>query len=85
MTDSLPPFPVDDSTLMALEHAMRGVLTFERPDDCLDFNDDGPWLIDSEFSVMTLLVFLSGCVGKDYSEHDVIQALINEVRRLRGG
>ncbi len=96
---SLPPFPVDDLTLAALEHAMGGALTFEGVDE------DGPRLVGADFSMSKLMEFLSGydetkCVpvlnqydqpipdwveypGPLYHHNDVIAALIAEVRRLR--
>lgn len=112
MSATLPPFPVDDLTLNAIEHALGGALTFERPDHALsDAGDEGPWLIGADYSLGTLLDFLAGCTGRDpnevliqegtpgldgwagaeivedtrthYSEHDLIRALIAEVRRLR--
>ena len=111
--ESLPPFPVDDATLLAVEHALGGALTYDRPDDNADFEDEGPWLVGASYSLATLLDFLAGCTGRDpneelirpgdperpgyegaevvydtrphYSEHDLIRALIAEVRRLRDG
>jgi hypothetical protein len=107
---SLPPFPVDDATLLAVEHALGGALTYDRPADA-DPDDDGPWLTGADYSLATLLDFLAGAQGRDpnavvlvegnptlpgwagaeviedtrlhYSDHDVIRALIAEVRRLR--
>lgn len=109
---SLPEFPVDDVTLLAVEHALGGALTYDRPDDA-DPDDEGPWLVGAEYSLSTLLDMLAGCwdppgtdsetnpalvregdvggiplyydVRVHYSEHDLIRALIREVRRLRGG
>lgn len=109
---SLPPFPTDESTLLAVEHALGGALTFDRPDHVrYDSDDEGPWLVGAEYSLATLLDFLAGCTGRDpneelirpadpslpgyagaemvydtrihYSEHDLIRALIAEIRRLR--
>jgi hypothetical protein len=109
---TLPPFPLDDSTLLAIEHALGASLTYERPDHALsDSNDEGPWLTGADYSLGTLLDFLAGATGRDpnevlirtgdperpgwdgaeivedtrphYSEHDLIAALIAEVRRLR--
>lgn len=114
MADSLPAFPLDDATLLAIEHALGGALTFDRPDHALsDFEDQGPWLVDADYSLSNLLDFLAGCTGEDpnrvvlseadptlpgyagaevvydtrihYSEHDLIRALVVEVRRLRSG
>lgn len=115
----LPPFPTDDATLLAIEHAMGGALTFDRPDDAAA-DDEGPWLVGADFSLPTLLDFLAGCTGRDpneeliqpardesdlpewergrggwgnaeivydtrphYSDHDLIRALVAEIRRLR--
>lgn len=97
-------FPVDDATLLAIEHALGGVLTFDRPDDAAE-DDDGPWLVGADYSLHTLLDFLAGCSGRDpneelmghtadgtpiyydtrihFSEHDLIKALIREIRALR--
>lgn len=113
MTD-LPSFPVDDATLSAVEHALGGSLTFDRPADA-DPDDDGPWRIGADYSLSQLLDFLAGIshhpdaeaihmrlvdpgdstrpgwegapVYVDdrvhYSEHDLIRALVGEIRRLR--
>lgn len=118
MTDeTLPPFPVDDLALAAIDHALGGALTLDRPDGAPD--DGGPWLIGADYFLRTLLDFYAGTMGDDpaavaldpgsdvtadaplwerlrgarvvrdtrvhYSEHDVIRALIAEVRRLRAG
>lgn len=117
--DTLPPFPVDDATLIAVEHALGGALTLDRPPDA-DPDDAGPWLVGADYSLSALLDFLAGTTGRDpneellqagrdestlpewergrggwqdaeivydtrvhYSEHDLIRALISEVRRLR--
>lgn len=98
MIDHLPPFPVDDVTLLALEHAL---------DACHTFNEEGePVNIGSDYSLDQLLDLLSGydpskvvpvmdddgyeipdtveyVGGPLYHPHDVIRALIAEVRRLR--
>jgi len=66
---TLPPFPVDESTLNLIEHAMKGALTYERPDHIrYDSGDDGPWLVGAEFSLSQLLDFLGGTVGRDPNE-----------------
>lgn len=101
MANTLSSFPVDDATLLAVEHAMAGAL---RLDD-----DGNPVLVGADYSMSDLLDFLAGCAGEDpnrellnpadvavrgeipfyrdsrvhYHEHDVIRALIAEVRRLR--
>lgn len=116
-TDALPDFPTDDATLLALEHAMSGALTYDRPEGADD--DSGPWRVGADYGMSDLLDFLAGCTGRDpneeliqagrdesdlpewergrdwsgaeivydtrihYTEHTVIQALIDEVRRLR--
>lgn len=59
----LGEFPVNEPVLLALEHAMGGCLTFDRPEDAPD--DGGPWLIGAEYSMHTLLDFLAGCMGED--------------------
>lgn len=77
----LPPFPVDDATLLAVEHAMGGALTYERPDSKLsDSADEGPWLVGADYSLSELLDFLAGAVGRDPNE-----ILIREGDPERGG
>lgn len=52
MLDRLPPFPVDDVTLAALEHALEGRLII---------GEDGSHrLVGADMSVPKLLDFLSG-------------------------
>src|SRR5690242_2151591 len=115
MSETLPPFPVDDATLLAVEHALGAALTYDRPDHALsDSADNGPWIVGAEYSLSQLLDFLANSTGRDpneelireadperpdtwegaaivydtrehYSEHDLIRALIAEVRRLREG
>lgn len=60
-------FPVDDATLAAVEHALGGSLTYDRPDDASP-DDRGPWLIGADYSLHTLLDFLAGCTGRDPNE-----------------
>lgn len=115
--ESLPPIPLDDMTLDAIDHALGGVLTYDRPDGAPE--DGGPWRIGADYSLATLLDFLAGATGRDpneeliqagrdesdlpewergrdwsgaeivydtrthYSDHDLIAALVAEVRRLR--
>ena len=92
---TLGPFPIDDITLNALEHAMGGALTVV---------DGEPELVGAEYSVNDLLDFLSGYDpsllipdedndvysipvfvydGPIYHITDVVRSLINEVRSLR--
>ena len=84
---ALAPFPVTDSILDLVEHALNGAL------------DDNHELVGAEFSLHQLLDFLSGYdpakveqIGEDiykyvggplYHYTDIIRALIAEVRRLR--
>lgn len=110
--DELAPFPVDDATLLAVEHALDAVIEVD--------DDGGMVLTGADYTLNALLDFLSGAVGEDpdaevidpgdplapelpgflsglagaevvidsrprYSEHDLIRALILEVRRLREG
>lgn len=95
----LPEFPVDDSMLDRLEHALG---------TCWTYNDDGERVHHGgDYTLAELLDFLSGydpaleiplgegpgLFGDDvewteypfpiYSEHDIVRALIAEVRRLR--
>ena len=92
----LPPFPVDDFALAAVEHGL---------DACLNEDNEN---IGSEFSLHEVLDFYSGydpsqevvleaeadtpfgrltiseyVGGPIYHHNDVIRALIAEVRRLR--
>lgn len=88
-------FPVDESTLMAVEHALGGSLEYDEDKD--DF-----YVVGAEYSFPTLMEFLSGVTEDDYVEEfdtdfgefitctkplfhqdDIIEALIAEVRRLR--
>lgn len=98
---TLPTFPVDDTALDRLEHALGTSYGSIGP--------DGPELVGGEYTLNRLLEFYSGYDpsklidegtgpspfgGEDvhwtfypepvYSDHDVIRALIEEVRRLRG-
>lgn len=90
MSGELGPFPLDEVTLSNLEHALHGHYVID---------EDGQHLLEgSEFTVAGLLDFLSGWddaklvdhgdgwseyEGQVYHEHDVIQAMITEIRRLR--
>lgn len=73
MLAELGDFPVDESTLQALEHAMGGALTFDRPDGAPD--DGGPWLVGAEYSMSTLLDFLAGCTGEDPNQEVLEEGL----------
>lgn len=77
---SLSPFPTDDATLLAIEHALGGLLA---PGE-----DGDPVLAGADYSLSGLLDFLSGHAPTGdrrvtYGAHDVISALVSEVRRLR--
>lgn len=115
--EELPDFPLDDATLLAVEHAIGGVLSAE-PEHGGSL--DEPVRIGAEYGLAELLDFLAGVTEPDpercyridgdgermtpeqaarddalgldqvwlderphYCEHDVIRALIAEVRRLR--
>lgn len=100
MTQQLPPFPVDDVTLSNVEHAMDGALIRDDSGELtvhgaefglpqlLDFlaghdRDSGELLEGAEMPGFPgVPVYLSD--SPTYHEHDVIRALIAEVRRLRG-
>lgn len=95
---TLPPFPVDDATLLAVEHAL---------DTTLSYNEAGELVnVGSDYSMSQLLDLLSGVDpekwkpavneydteipdmveytgGPIYHTNDIIRALIDEVRRLR--
>ena len=85
----MKPFPTDETTLSMLEVAMKSYFTCD---------EEGNHELHGEFQMATLLEFLSGTSNYSnidgdkrfvfrhepmYSEHDVIQALIDEIRRLR--
>lgn len=95
----LPPFPVDDVTLDAVEHALDAVLTYDEL--------GGVRIVGADMSLPALLDFLSGydpekvapfedesghthdditeyVGGPLYTRDCIIRALITEVRRLRG-
>lgn len=76
-------FPVDDATLLALEHSMKGALTFDRPDGAPD--DGGPWLVGADYSFHQLLDFLAGCTGEDPNAVviDPGDAMWNDIRGAR--
>lgn len=76
MPDLLPPFPVDDATLLAVETALNATLTYDRPDP-YDGDDEGPWLINAPYSLSTLLDFLAGATGRDPNE-ELIQPARDE-------
>ena len=88
MTDTtLPSFPVDDFTLDQVQHALDAAY------------DEEHRLTGADFTLTQLLDFLGGYDpasaqptadpdvtvydAPTYHEHDVIRALITEVRRLR--
>lgn len=95
----LPPFPTDDATLIAVEHALDACLSADEATG--EFKNVG-----SDYTLDQVLDFLSGYdrtkqvpyVDEDghevpdtmvyeggalYHHYDVIRALIHEVRRLR--
>jgi hypothetical protein len=88
---TLPDFPVDDITLDLLEHALDARLTFTE--------DGTLTHVGADMTVPQLLDFLSGYDPSlseptehpdikvyphpIYHEHDVLRALVAEVRRLR--
>ena len=98
MAKTLPPFPVDDVMLDAVEHALGGALTVDEAGT--------QRLVGADYSLPQLLNFLSGydpeqvvpLVDEDgyevpgwteyvggvmYTRDCIIRALIAEVRRLR--
>lgn len=94
---TLPPFPVDDVTLAAVEYALDTALN-DDPDNPRPVLPDGTL---ADMSLPRLLEFLSGPsdttttvidvdveveerVRPMYSERDVIRSLITEVHSLRG-
>lgn len=63
MTGSLlPPLPLDDVTLDAIEHALDAYLTYEGENG---EELDEPRLAGAEYQLTGLLDFLAGAVGKD--------------------
>jgi hypothetical protein len=67
MSEELPPFPVDDITLDAVEHALGYSLT-------LDENDRPVSSGAADYSLSTLLDFMAGCVGRDPNEIVICEA-----------
>lgn len=59
--ETLPPFPVDDATLIAVEHALGYSLTID---------DDGNPVSSgaADYSLSDLCDFMAGCVGDDPNE-----------------
>jgi hypothetical protein len=56
----IPSFPVDDATLLALEHALGGAYTVDP--------DGTHHLVGADYSMTELLDFLAGCTGRDPNE-----------------
>ena len=99
MTSELPPFPVDDLTLTSIEHALGASLTFDDDDVLMerprvigaDFTLGT--LLDFLAGVRDDPDGVAELVREDpevwydprphYSLHDVIRALIDEIRLLR--
>jgi hypothetical protein len=82
----LAPFPVDDFHLDQLEHATRagsGYPLTEYLHDLSHYDEALVVPVDEwqEFREVQLVEYQGGPV---YHPHDVIRALIGEVRRLRG-
>lgn len=95
----IAPFPVDESTLLAVEHALGAYLEID------DESEDEPQMLGAEYSIWQLFDFLSGvseedyvvddnfdyetdapvyiCMKPTYDYPDLIHALIDEIRRLR--
>lgn len=65
MSENLPPFPVDDMTLDAVEHSLGAVLTYDRPEGNVDFSDEGPWVIGADYQLHKLLDFYSGTMDDE--------------------
>lgn len=64
-TETLPPFPVDDVTLAAVEHAFGAAITFDT-DEWGEPDLDNPRLIGADYSLHTLLDFMSGTTSDDH-------------------
>ncbi|MGD9752395.1 MAG: hypothetical protein AB7W59_15510 [Acidimicrobiia bacterium] len=60
--DTLPPFPTDDATLAAVEHALGGVLTYE-PECGYGPPLDEPRRIGADYSLQQVLDFAGGTIG----------------------
>jgi hypothetical protein len=60
--ETLPPFPVDDVTLSAIEHALDSVLTYEGENG---ERLDEPRRIGAEYGLAELLDFLGGTTGDE--------------------
>lgn len=61
----LGPFPLDDVTLDAIEHSLGYCLTFDGENG---EQLDQPRGIGADYSLSTLLDFLSGALGRDPNE-----------------
>lgn len=89
--DQLPPFPVDDFTLDALDHSLNGAFEVDA--------EGNQKLVGADYSFWQFLNFMSGYDesrlqptddpevnlynGQVYFPTDIIRSLIHEVRRLR--
>lgn len=90
MSDKLSDFPVDDITLDAILHSLNGAFTVDE--------EGNHTLVGADYTLSDLLDFLSGYDKSKliqegpniylypdpvYTEHCVIRALIEEIKRLR--
>lgn len=94
MTDTLPPFPVTDDVLDQVEHALAAV--YEVDDEGTHTVVGADFTLSKLLDFYSGVDESDGQVIGDvhgipiiehekpvYSEHDVIAALITEIRRLR--
>jgi hypothetical protein len=82
----LPPFPVDDATLDMLAAALdpRGHGDEHATRSCVgEFLTMMSQLGGSDTRILGEVDGIQAITGACYSEHDVIAALVGEVRRLR--
>lgn len=68
-------FPVDDATLLALEHALGASQSIDEQGTSS--------VLEADYNIPQLLAFLAGPNEEEYSRDDVILALIEEIKRLR--
>lgn len=71
----LPPFPVDDVTLLAVEHALGASLTYDRPEHAGP-DEEGPWVIGADYTLHQVLDLLGGTYDPPGLDADDNPALV---------